>query len=115
MPIFSIIPTGIRPHYKDFNFEWYNDPFVHVKNFEIISPKDFNFTPGDIIKLSASQNRYSFDYYEIWAPNIIINSECHFFQTIWGFYASFDPNTEVQLNDINDISGSNATIIARYR
>lgn len=114
MPIFSIEPTGIRPRFSNLSFGWPNDPHVHVKDYEIVEPKGASFAPGDIIKLSPTQTRYSFDYYEIWEPNVIVNST-YAYKTVWGFIASFDPNTEVQLNYNGDITGSNAKIIARYR
>lgn len=114
MPLFSIEPTGIRQRYNGL-FDWPNDPHVHVKDFESIGPSNYTFSQGETIKLSATQNRYSFDYYEIWAPNLIVNAESRVYRTIWGYYVSFDPNTEVQLNVSGSITGSNASIVARYR
>jgi hypothetical protein len=124
--LFSITPTGIRPRYNDYIFNFSNDPFVHVSNFEIISgtnmasgvsgsyPDGLMFSPGDVIKLSPTQNRYSFDYYEIWPPNKIINSS-NAYPTQYGFIASYDPYTEVQVNHAGNITGQFGKIIARYR
>jgi hypothetical protein len=114
MPTFSIEPTGIRGRRANFSFDWPNDPHVHIKDYEVVEPRDFTFTAGDIITLSPTQNRYSFDYYEIWEPITVVNSS-YSYRTVWGFVASFDPYTQVRVNYDGDITGSNAKIIARYR
>jgi hypothetical protein len=114
MPTFSIVPTGIRPRYPSFDFGHETDPRAHISDSETITPSGSYFFPGDIITMVASQNRYSFDYYEVWAPNVVIESTCAY-PTLFGFVASFDPRTKVQLNSLGDITGSNSNIIARYR
>lgn len=81
---------------------------------ETISPNNFRFEYGDAVWLNASQNKYSFDYYEIYAPVTVLNSS-YCFISCYGFTASFDPRTQVQLNTASDIIGNKSLIIARYR
>jgi hypothetical protein len=81
---------------------------------EVITPTNINFEYGQNIILNASQNKYSFDYYEIHAPITIVASDLYYI-TYRGFTASFDPRTEVKLNINTDVTGSNSPIIAHYR
>ena len=81
---------------------------------ETISPANYNFNYGEIITLSASQTYYAFDYYEVHAPAVVLESS-FFYKTYKGFVASFDPRTKVQLNYNSSITGSSGLIIARYR
>jgi hypothetical protein len=85
---------------------------------ETVTPYSASFVPGDHVALTASQERYSFDYYEIWPPNTVYQSDC-FYPTMFGFTASFDPKTIVVLNQTSSIVGTSLRtgvgIVARYR
>jgi hypothetical protein len=81
---------------------------------ETITPNDINFEYGQTVVLNASQNKYSFDYYEIHSPITVVSSDLYYI-AYRGFTASFDPRTEVKMNINTDVTGSNSLIIARYR
>jgi hypothetical protein len=85
---------------------------------EAITPYGVTFNTGDTITLNATQNLYSFDYYEVWPPNQVLDEQ-HTFVTWWGFSASYDPRTTVILNSTSSIVGTSfgtrQGIVARYR
>lgn len=81
---------------------------------EKVYPYEAGFSYGENIVLDATQNKYSFDYYEIHAPITVVSSKL-FYNTAYGFTASLDPRTEVKMNIDGDVSGSDSPIIARYR
>lgn len=81
---------------------------------EVVTPYEEPFEPGEVVQLSASQNKYSFDYFEIWSPNTV-DTSTNFYITAFGFTASFDPNTKVRINQGTSIIGTSGGIVARYR
>ncbi len=85
---------------------------------EVVEPYESQFEPGDVVQLIASQNKYSFDYFEIWSPNTV-HTSTSFYVTAYGFTASYDPRTKVILNNTGSIIGTNEGnrygIVARYR
>ena len=48
---------------------------------ESIQPYNVTFNPGDIVELSATQNKYSFDYYQVWPPHQVVESD-NFYPTM---------------------------------
>lgn len=74
-----------------------------------MGPENTSATPiydenlGLRYQLSATQQRYSFNYYEIYAPLTVFMSKNSYI-TYNGFTASYDPNTVVCLN--GDDTGS---------
>lgn len=81
---------------------------------ERVEPYDAGFTPNEVVKLSTTQNNYSFDHYQIYSPITVVTSNLSYV-TIYGYTASFDPNTEVKLSTSENITGSSALIRASYR
>jgi hypothetical protein len=81
---------------------------------ESISATPSTFAVGDILTLHASQDRYSFYYYEIYAPNKLINSGKWRLESS-NVAISFDPDTQVQINAAEHHTGTNSKIRARYR
>jgi hypothetical protein len=96
------------------NYSWPSDNMPDIQGSEYISPRNYNYTYGEIVRLSATQKLYSFDYYEIHAPIELVQSS-YCYTTAYGFVASYDPNTTVKLNYDGYITGSFGKIIARYR
>lgn len=99
------------------------DPLLYVSSTfplgpEFIAPYSASFQVGDNVQLSASQQFYSFDYYEIWSPNTVACSSYSYI-SMFGFTASFDPRTVVTLNNTSSIVGTNYRtrygIVAHYR
>ena len=91
----------------------------HFNTFFGLSPESIQveqdgFTYGDLIVMKATQVRYSFDYYEIHPPITVKDSKT-FYTTLFGYTASFDPNTSVYLTTDQEISGSGSPLIAHYR
>lgn len=87
---------------------------TYMRDSEDINPYDARFVPGSIISLSATQNKFSFDYYEVYPPNTIYESS-FWYVTYKGFTASYDPNTKIVLNSTGSVYGNSKSIIARYR
>lgn len=87
---------------------------TYMRDYEDINPYDARFVPGSIVSLSATQNKFSFDYYEVYPPNTIYESS-FWYVTYKGFTASYDPNTKVVLNSTGSVYGNSKSIIARYR
>ncbi len=85
---------------------------------EAIEPFGLSFQPGDIVQLHATQNKYSFDYYEIWPPNTV-DASSNSYMTQYGFIASYDPRTRIRLNEtaslIGNRFGTRSGIVAKYR
>jgi hypothetical protein len=81
---------------------------------ESIQVSQSAFTYGDIITMNATQNKYSFDYYEIRPPITVVQSETSYV-TYYSHTASFDPKTIVCLTTDEEITGSGSPIIAHYR
>lgn len=73
---------------------------------------DPNF--GLYYKLSCTQNKTSFDYYEIHDP-ITIKASTNSYRTYLGFIASYDPNTEIYINLPNGIDCDSGLLKAIYR
>ena len=99
------------------------DPLLYISPIfplgaETVAPYNLAFQTGDVVELYASQEKYSFDCYHVWPPNLVLESSL-FFPTIYGFTASFDPITKVQLNVTGSITGTSYRtgygIGARYR
>jgi hypothetical protein len=97
---------------------------------EIVQPYDARYFVGQIVPLTASQNKYSLDYFRIYPPNEIVRSQYWFIANqyvpqdadkvrdpnrILTFTASFDPRTIVRINNTGSVSGSNSGIEIVYR
>lgn len=98
-------------------YTWSDEPTPlagKIASSETVAPRNYNYSYGEIVKLSASQNLFSFDYYEIHEPIEVVQSS-YCYKTIYGFVASYDPNTTVKMNYDSYVTGSYSKIIARYR
>lgn len=73
---------------------------------------DPNF--GTYYKLSCTQEKTSFDYYEIHDP-ISIKASSYSYRTYKGFIASYDPNTQIYLNMSGSVNCDSGLLKAIYR
>lgn len=69
---------------------------------------------GTYYQLNCTQEKYSFDYYAIYAPLTILNSSYHYI-TYFGFTASFDPRTQIYINMSGSIYSNSGLLKAIYR
>jgi len=97
---------------------------------EMVYPYDQRYVPGQIIPITASQNKYSLDHIRIYPPNEVVRSNFYYVATQYvpvepgkvrdpnrflTYTASMDPRTIVRINDTGSFSGSNAGIEVVYR
>jgi hypothetical protein len=97
---------------------------------EIVEPYGIRFFPGEVVQISMSQTKYSFDHMRVYPPNEVVESKFSYIAkeiireqpgtvrnpgTIVYFTASMDPKTIVKINVTGSQSGSNAGIEVIYR
>ena len=83
---------------------------------EIVSATLINdINLGTYYQLDASQKKYSFDYYAIYSPLIVLNSNSGYYITAYGFTASFDPRTQIYTNTTSSIYSNSGLLKAVYR
>lgn len=109
---------AIHPRlYKNPDFPLWQSSTLQLNDdkTEQISPFSSSIQSGDIIKLGASQQYYSFDYYAIYPPHTIYSAGAFWYTTYKGFTASYDPDTYIRIGENADIIGSDGKIQAIYR
>jgi hypothetical protein len=111
----TFFPLGIGVSLDDLLTGSYTPAYT---GSEDIQPYGITFVPGQKVALNASQNLYSFDYYEVWPPNEVYESYLYY-PSPYGFTVSYDPKTKVILNQTSSIVGTSLRtktgIVARYR
>lgn len=113
LPLFAILPYMQGDVGKP-SIQSYDVRFGVRLGEETIEPYNIRFIPGMTLPLTASQTYNSLDYIEIWPPNRVVQSN-HWFISQYGFTASMDPRTIVQLNSTSSITDQYGKIVARYR
>lgn len=72
------------------------------------------FNIGDTVTFVAEEKRYCLDYFAVFPPNRIVN-QSDWFLTMFGFYASFNPRIQVEMNTAADHTGQNSGVRVVYR
>jgi len=107
-----------------------SDTITSGTGSEMVFPYDGKYTPGEIVAITASQNKYSLDHIRVFSPNEIVRSKSWYVMTYYvpegpdrvrnpnrflTYTASFDSKTIVRINNTGSISGSNSGIEVVYR